>query len=83
MKRNLLIGFIKSLRLFPAKIVQAAVNTATLNNTLQIEIGLPVANDVYFFSDQFLRYFAPLAAGGRKNREILVSTIESSAYVAI
>lgn len=83
MKRNALIGFIKSLRLFPAKIIQAAVNTTSLNNALQVEIGLPMTDDVYFFSDQFLRYFALLAAGGRKNREILVSTIASSAYVAI
>jgi len=57
-----------------AKLIEAAINPTALNDALQVKIGLSVPDEEYFFSDQFLRYFVPLAAGGRKNRELPVSS---------
>lgn len=58
--------------LLAAGIIQAGIYTAALHNAAQIEIGLPVAYDVDFFSAQFWLIFDLIIA--RKNKEIVQLT---------
>ncbi len=52
-KLNVLVILKKSFRLRLAALIQAAIHAAALNNVLEVEIGLPVADDVDFFAVQF------------------------------
>lgn len=56
-KRNILVGVKECARLPSSKIVQVGVHPASLDNILQVEIGLTMPYKVNFFDDQFLSYF--------------------------
>lgn len=49
----MLVVLKKCFRLSQSPLIQIAVHTAALNNILQVEIGLPMADDVDFFAVQF------------------------------
>ena len=58
-KLNVPVPAEKCLRLLPAKGVEVGINPAALYDIFKIKIGLAVADQVNFFSDQFCAILAP------------------------
>ena len=50
----MLIGLKKSVRLRSSRLIQRGIYPATLYYTPQVKVCLAVADDVYFFSVQFV-----------------------------
>jgi hypothetical protein len=58
-KGNMAVGRKKCLRLTPSQVVEVRINPASLDDILQIKIGLSVTYEVNFFTDQFCTILAP------------------------
>src|SRR5205085_2720740 len=50
---DIAISMVECCRLQAASIIQRRINSTSLDDTLQVEISLTVANEVYFFAYQF------------------------------
>ena len=61
----MLVGLEEFFCLPPAGLSQRRVHTASLNNALQVQVGLAVPDEVYFFEAQFYANLQALKVGDK------------------